>query len=155
LGAEVTGVDSTGKLETMSKVGADHVIDYTKEDFTKNGQRYDLILDVAAYRSIFDYKRALNPNGRYVMVGGSSARIFQVLLLGPWISKTTNKKMGILTHKPNTKDLNVMNKLFESGKVVPVIDSRYPLSEVAGALQHFGGGNAKGKVIINVLQSST
>ena len=83
-GAEVTGVDSTRKLDMMRSIGADQVIDYTQEDFTKNGQRYDLILDVAAYRSIFDYKRELSPKGIYVMVGGSTARIFQAVFLGPW-----------------------------------------------------------------------
>ncbi|MGB2826828.1 MAG: NAD(P)-dependent alcohol dehydrogenase, partial [Dehalococcoidales bacterium] len=113
-GAEVTGVDSTRKLDIMRSIGADHVIDYTQEDFTKNGQRYDWILDFAAYHSIFDYKRALSPRGIYVMVGGSSARIFQVMFLGPLISMTTSKKMGVLMHKPN-KDLAFMKELFEAG----------------------------------------
>jgi len=149
LGAEVTGVDSTRKLDMMRSIGADHVIDYTQEDFTKNGQRYDLILDFAAYHSIFDYKRALSPKGIYVMVGGSTARIFQVMFLGPWISMTGSKKMGILMHKPN-KDLAFMKELFEAGKVVPVIDRRYPLSEVPEALRYFGEGHAKGKVVITL-----
>ena len=148
-GAEVTGVDSTRKLDMMRSIGADQVIDYTQEDFTKNGQRYDLILDVAAYHSIFDYKRALSPKGIYVMVGGSTARIFQVMFLGPWISMTGSKKMGILMHKPN-KDLAFIKELLEAGKVVPVIDRRYPLSEVAEALRYFGKGHAKGKVVITV-----
>lgn len=115
-GAEVTGVDSTRKLDMLRSIGADHVIDYTKEDFTKNGQRYDLILDVAAYRSIFDYKRALSPKGIYVMIGGSIARIFQVLFLGYWITITGSKKMGILMHKPNTKDLNYLKELLSPVK---------------------------------------
>ncbi len=148
-GAEVTGVDSTRKLDMMRSIGADHVIDYTKEDFTKNGQRYDLILDNAAYHSVFDYKRALSAKGIYVMVGGSMARFFQVMFLGPWISMTGSKKMGLLLHKPN-KDLAFMIELIESGKVVPVIDKRYPLSEVADALRYFGEGHAKGKVVITV-----
>ncbi len=148
-GAEVTGVDSTRKLDMMRSIGADQVIDYTQEDFTKNGQRYDLILDVVAYRSIFDYKRALSPKGIYVMTGGSMARIFQVLFLGPWISMTGSKKMGILAHKPN-KDLAFMKELFESGKVKPVIDKRYPLSKVAEAFRYFGEGHAKGKVVITL-----
>ncbi|MFC1941342.1 NAD(P)-dependent alcohol dehydrogenase [Chloroflexota bacterium] len=147
--AEVTGVDSTSKLDMMRSIGADHVIDYTQEDFTKNGQRYDLILDVAAYHSIFDYKRALSPKGIYVMVGGSSARIFQVMFLGPWISMTGSKKIGVLMHKPN-KDLAFMKELLEAGKVVPVIDRRYPLSEVAEALRYFGAGHAQGKVVITL-----
>ena len=148
-GAEVTGVDSTSKLDMMRSIGADQVIDYTREDFTKNDQRYDLILDFAAYHSIFDYKRALSPKGIYVMVGGSSARIFQVMFLGPWISMTGSKKMGILAHKPN-KDLAFMKELFEAGKVVPIIDRRYPLNETAEALRYFGEGHARGKVVITV-----
>ncbi len=148
-GAEVTGVDSTRKLDIMRSIGADHVIDYTKEDFTKNGQRYDWILDFAAYHSIFDYNRALSPIGIYVMVGGSSARFFQVMFLGPLISMTTSKKMSILMHKAN-KDLAFMKELFEAGKVVPVIDKRYPLSEVPEALRYFGKGHARGKVVITV-----
>jgi len=148
-GAEVTGVDSTSKLDMMRSIGADQVIDYTREDFTKNGQRYDLILDFAAYHSIFDYKRALSPKGIYVMVGGSSARIFQVMFLGPWVSMTGSKKMGILMHKPN-KDLAFMKELFEAGKVVPIIDRRYPLNETAEALRYFGEGHARGKVVITV-----
>jgi len=148
-GAEVTGVDSTSKLDMMRSIGADQVIDYTKEDFTKNGQRYDLILDFAAYHSIFDYKRALSPKGIYVMVGGSMALMFQVLFLGLLISMTGSKKMGILAHKPN-KDLAFMKELFEAGKVVPVIDKRYPLSEVPQALRYFGEGHAQGKVVITL-----
>jgi len=148
-GAEVTGVDSTRKLDMMRSIGADHVIDYTEEDFTKNEQRYDLILDFAAHHSTFDYKRALNPKGIYVMVGGSMARMFQVMFLGPWISMIRRKKMGILLHKPN-KDLVFMKELFEAGKVVPVIDKRFPLSGIPEALRYFGEGNALGKVVITM-----
>jgi NADPH:quinone reductase-like Zn-dependent oxidoreductase len=133
----------------MRSIGADHVIDYTKEDFTKNGQRYDLILDFAAHHSIFDYKRALNPKGIYVMVGGSMARMFQVMFLGPWISMIGSKKMGILMHKQN-KDLTFMKELFEAGKVVPIIDRRYPLSGIPEALRYFGEGLAKGKLVITL-----
>ena len=104
-GAEVTGVDSTRKLDMLRSIGADQVIDYTQEDFTKSGQRYDLILDVVAYRSIFDYKRALSPKGIFVFVGGSTAAIFQALLLGPLISMTGSKKMGIVMGKPNKKKI--------------------------------------------------
>ena len=149
LGAEVTGVDSTRKLNMMRSIGADHVIDYTQEDFTKNGQRYDLIIDNAAHHSIFDYKRALSPKGIYVMLGGSTARIFQIMFLGPLISMTGSKKLGILMLKPN-KDLAFMKELFETGKVKPVIDRRYPLSEVAEALRYFGEGLAQGKVVITL-----
>ena len=149
-GADVTGVDSTKKLDMMRSIGADLVIDYTQEDFTKNGQRYDLILNVATYGSIFDYRRALSPKGIYVMTGGSVARIFQTGLLGPWISMTGSKKMGSLMHKPNNRDLVFMNELLEAGKITPVIDRRYPLSEVAEALRYFGEGHAQGKVVITV-----
>jgi NADPH:quinone reductase-like Zn-dependent oxidoreductase len=149
-GAEVTGVDSTGKLDMLRSIGADHVIDYTQEDFTKNGQHYDLVLDVVTYRSIFDYKRVLSPKGIYVMLGGGSwARVYQAMFLGPWISMTGSKKMGILMHKPN-KGLAFMKELLEAGKVVPVIDKRYPLSKVPEALRYFGKGDAKGKVVITV-----
>jgi NADPH:quinone reductase-like Zn-dependent oxidoreductase len=152
LGAEVTGIDSTKKLDMLRSIGSDHVIDYTQEDFTKIGRRYDLILDVSAHRSIFDYKRVLNPRGIYVMIGGTTARIFQTMFLGPWISMTGNKKMGILGVKPN-RDLAVMVELFETGKVVPVIDRRYSLSDVPEALMYLGEGHAQGKIIINTLIS--
>lgn len=148
-GAEVTGVDSTRKLDMMRSIGADQVIDYTKEDFTKNSQRYDLILDNVVSRSIFDIKRVLSPKGIYVMVGGSMARIFQIMFLGLWISRPWSKKISILAHKPN-KDLVFIIELFETGKVFPVIDRRYPLSEVAEALRYFGKGHAKGKVVITL-----
>jgi NADPH:quinone reductase-like Zn-dependent oxidoreductase len=148
-GAEVTGVDSTKKLDMMRSIGADQVIDYTQEDFTKNEQRYDLILDVAAYHSIFDYKRALSPKGIYVMVGGSMAQVFQVMFLGPWISMTGSKKMGLLMHKPN-KGLAFMKELLEAGKILPVIDRRYPLSEVPEALRYYGEGHVNGKVVITL-----
>jgi len=149
-GAEVTGVDSTGKLDMLRSIGADHVIDYTQEDFTKKGQHYDLVLDVVTYRSIFDYKRVLSPKGIYVMLGGGSwARVYQAIFLGPLLSITGSKKMGILMLKPN-KDLAFMKELVAAGKVVPVIDKRYPLSKVPEALRYFGKGEAKGKVVITV-----
>jgi len=154
-GAEVTGVDSTRKLDMMSSIGADHVIDYTQEDYTKSGQRYDLILDFAANRSIFEYKHALSPKGIFVMVGGSRAALFQAVFLGPLISRTGSKKMGINTWKPNKKeDLDFLEELFEAGKVVPVIDRRYPLSEVAEALRYLEEGHALGKVVITVVHNN-
>ena len=149
-GAKVTGVDSTQKLDMLRSIGADHVIDYTQEDFTKNGQHYDLILDNVATRSIFDYRRVLSPAGIYVMVGGSMAALFQIAFLGPLISMTGRNKMGLLMHKPNPGDLVFMTELFEAGKVEPVIDRCYPLSEVAAALRYFGTGHVRGKVIITV-----
>lgn len=146
---DVTGVDSSGKLDMLRSLGFDQVIDYTKEDFTKNGQLYDLILDVKTNRSIFNYLRALKPNGVYVTVGGSMIRLFQALLLGPLISMIYKKKIRIVALKQN-KDLAYMNELFEAGKVKPVIDGPYKLSEVPEAMRYFGEGNHKGKVIITV-----
>ena len=149
-GAEVTGVCSTRKSDMVRSIGADHVIDYTQEDFTRNGQRYDLILGVNGYRPISDYKRALNAKGIYVMVGGSTAQIFQALLLGPWMSMTGSKKMGALSAKPDQEDLVFVKELVEAGKVMPVIDRRYPLSEVGEALRYLEEGHAGGKVVITV-----
>ena len=135
----------------VRSIGADNVIDYTQEDFTKNGQNYDLILDVVVHRSIFDYKRALNPKGIFVMVGGSMTRLFLNMFLGLLISMTGSKKMGFAMWKPNKKeDLVFLKELFEAGKVVPVIDKRYPLSEVPEALRYLEEGHAKGKVVITL-----
>ncbi len=146
--AHVTAVDSGRKLDMLRSIGADQVIDYTKEDFTRNGQRYDLILDVVVYRSIFDYKRALSSKGIFVMIGGNIPRVFLIALTAPLI--TRSKKLVILAHKPNSEDLIFMNGLFETGKVVPVLDRRYPLSEVAEALRYFGEGHVQGKIVITV-----
>src|SRR2546427_2669368 len=149
-GAEVTGVDNAGKLDFMSSLGADHVIDYTREDFTKNGKQYDMVLDVVAHRSVFAYKRALRPNGSYFMDGGSVATLFQILLLGPWIRRTAGKKIHVLAVRPNLKDMVHVTELCEAGKVVPVIERRYTLSEVPEATRYLGEGYAKGKVVITV-----
>jgi NADPH:quinone reductase-like Zn-dependent oxidoreductase len=149
-GAEVTGVDNTGKLDFMRSLGADHVIDYTREDFTKNGNQYDLILDIVAHRSVFAYKRALRSNGSYFLTGGSVATIFQILLLGPWISMIESKKIRILAVRPNIEDLNFMRELIEAGKATPVIDKTYPLSGVPEAIGYVGDGRAQGKVVISV-----
>ena len=149
-GAEVTGVDNTGKLDFMRSLGADHVFDYTREEFTKSGKQYDLILDLVAHRSVFAYQRALRPNGSYFFVGGSVATLFQILLLGPLIRRTTGKKIRLLAVQPNRKDLVFITELCEAGKVIPVIDRRYPLSEVPEALRYLGEGHAKGKVVITV-----
>ena len=149
-GAEVTGVDNTGKLEFMRMLGADQVIDYTREDFTKNRNQYDLILDMIAHRSVFSYARALRSNGRCFVVGGSLATFFQILLLGPWIRRTTGKKLSILVVPQNRKDLIAITDLCQAGKVRPVIDRRYPFSEVPEALRYVSEGRAKGKVVITV-----
>jgi len=150
-GAEVTGVCSTRNVDMVRSIGADQVIDYTQEDFTKNGQRYDFIFAVNGYHSIFDYKRALSPKGVYVMIGGSMAAMIQAMLLGPVISMTGRQKMGSMgVAKPNQKDLVFMKELLEAGKVKPVIDRRYPLGETAEAIRYLEAGHAKGKVVIMV-----
>ena len=149
-GAEVTGVDNTGKLDFMRSLGADYVIDHTREDFTKNGKQYDLIFDIVAHRSVFAYKRALRTNGSYYLAGGSVATMLQILLVGPWIRRTTGKKIRILAVRPNTEDVDFMKDLFEAGKVTPVIDKTYPLSEVPEAIGYIGEGQAQGKVVITV-----
>ena len=148
-GAEVTGVDSTSKLDMMSTLGADYVIDYTKENFTKNGKSYDLILDVKTDRSVFDYWRALDSNGIYVSVGGRSARILQLVIVGSLFSMTGSKKLTLMLHKPN-KDIEIIKELFESGKIKPVVDRCFPLSETPEAFEYFGEGHFKGKVVITV-----
>jgi NADPH:quinone reductase-like Zn-dependent oxidoreductase len=148
-GVEITGVDKTNKLDMMRSLGFDHVIDYTKEDFTKNGQRYDLILDVKTNRPMRDYVRALNPEGIYVTVGGDMSRLLQVLLLGAWISRFNKKHIRIVALKPN-KDLEYMNKLFEAGKVKPVIDGPYRMDEIQKAFELFGKGDHKGKIVITM-----
>jgi len=148
-GVEVTGVDCTSKLDMMRSMGFDHVIDFTREDFTRNGQRYDLILDVKTNRSIFDYTRVLTSKGIYVTVGGSMVRLLQALCLGPLISMISKKHIRIVALKPN-KDLIYMNELFEAGKVKPVIDGPYKLSEFHEAFRIFGKGEHKGKVVITM-----
>jgi len=150
-GAEVTAVDSGEKLDMLRSLGAAHVIDYTRDDFTKAGPRYDLILDVKTNRSMFAYASALRPDGTYVTVGGAMARLFAALLSGPWISLTQKKKIRILALKPN-KGLAYMAELFEAGKVVPVIDRLYELSETPEAFRRFEGGRHQGKVVITVEQ---
>ena len=153
-GAEVTGVDNAGKLDFIRSLGADHVIDYTRDDFTRNGKHYDLILDLIAHRSIFAYKRALRPNGTYFFVGGSVAVLFQILLLGPWIKRTAAKNIRLLAVPQNRKDLIAITELCQAGKIVPVIDKRFPLNEVPEALRYVGEGYAKGKVVITVASNS-
>ena len=148
-GAEVTAVCSTRNLDNARSMGADHVIDYTQEDFTKSGQRYDLIIAANGYHSILDYRHALSPKGICVTTGGSMAQIFQAMLLGPLISLIGSKKVGSMgIAKLNQKDLVLVKELLEAGKVVPVIDRRYTLSEVPEAIRYFEEGHAKGKVVI-------
>jgi NADPH:quinone reductase-like Zn-dependent oxidoreductase len=150
-GAEVTAVDCTKKLNMLHSIGADYVIDYTKEDFTKNGKHYDLILDIASHHSLFNIRSSLSSDGIYSLVGGSRASIFQALFFGPLFSLAGSKKMGIIAWRPNKKeDLAVIKELIESGKVVPVIDRCYPLSEAADALRYFEEGQPQGKIVITV-----
>jgi NADPH:quinone reductase-like Zn-dependent oxidoreductase len=152
-GAEVTGVDNTGKLDFLRSLGADHVIDYTRQDFTKTGKQYDLILDLIAHRSVFAYKRALKPNGTYFFVGGSVGTLFQILFLGPWIKRTTGRNVRILMVPQNNKDLIAITQLCEAGQVVPVIDRQYPFSQVPEALRYVTEGRAKGKVVITLKEN--
>ncbi|MGJ4747314.1 NAD(P)-dependent alcohol dehydrogenase [Leptospira sp. SA-E8] len=149
-GAEVTAVCSTLKKELSKSLGADYIIDYTKEDFTKTGKKYDLIVGVNGYRSLSEYKAALNPKGRYVMAGGGTAQLFQALLLGPFISLTSDRKIVAASSQPNQTDLLLLSELLESGKIKSVIDRRYTLEEVPKAIQYVEQGHASGKVIIQV-----
>jgi NADPH:quinone reductase-like Zn-dependent oxidoreductase len=151
-GAEVTGVDNAEKLDFMRSLGADHVMDYTREDFTKNGKSHNFILDLIAYRSAFAYARALQPNGSYYAVGGSVATFLQFFLFGPWIRRTSGKKVRLLAVQRNRKDLEYITELCETGKIVPVIDRRYLLSKVPEALRYLGEGHAKGKLVVTVAQ---
>jgi NADPH:quinone reductase-like Zn-dependent oxidoreductase len=153
-GAEVTAVCSTRNLEQARSLGADHVIDYTKEDFTRSGKLYDLILAANGYHPLSDYKRALTPRGIYVMAGGTMAQIFGAMLLGSWMSRAGGKKIRGVSARPNQEDLVFMKGLLEAGKVVPVIDRRYPLSKTAEALRYLGEGHARGKIVITVDHSS-
>ena len=148
--AEVTGVDNTEKLEFMRSLGADHVIDYTREDFTKNGRCYDLILDLAGHRPAVAYKGSLTPGGRYLYVGGSVSTLLQVLLLGPLIGRTEGKRIRLLAVRLGAQDLAPLAELCQAGKIATVIDRRYRLSEVPEALRYLGEGHAKGKVVITV-----
>ena len=149
-GAEVTGVCSTGKMEMVSSLGADQVIDYRQENFTLNGQRYDLILAANGYHPLSAYKQVLSANGVYVMIGGSGRQMFEVLLLGPFLSRKGGKQLGNLLAEPNQKDLLAIKTLVESGKIKPIIDRRYALNEVPEAIRYLEEGHARGKVVITV-----
>jgi NADPH:quinone reductase-like Zn-dependent oxidoreductase len=150
LGAEVTAVCRTSKMEMIATLGADQIIDYTQIDITKNGQQYDLIIDAAAYRSVFDYKPILKPDGTYVLIGGSISRLFQVLLFGSIISRIMRRKLKCLMVKPNRSDLVILKDMIEAGKIVPAIDRTYPLSEVPTAIRQLEQRQVRGKVAISV-----
>ena len=149
-GAEVTGVDNTGMLEFMRSLGADHVIDYTRENFTRNGRAYDLILDLAAYRSPLACRGSLKPGGRYLYVGGSVAALLQALLAWPLTGRAGGGKIRVLPVRLGVRHLAPFVELCQAGKIATVIDRRYPLGEVPEALRYMGAGNAKGKVIVIV-----
>jgi NADPH:quinone reductase-like Zn-dependent oxidoreductase len=149
-GAEVTAVCSTRNLEQARSIGADHVIDYTKEDFTKNGQLYDLVFAANGYHTLSAYKRTLTPKGIYVMAGGTMAQIFQSMLLGSMMSEKGGRKMVGVSAKRSQNDLVFMRDLFEAGKVKSVIDRRYPLRDAAEALRYIGEGHARGKIVITL-----
>jgi NADPH:quinone reductase-like Zn-dependent oxidoreductase len=150
-GAEVTAVCSTRNLAMARSIGADHIIDYTREDFTKKEQRYDLILAVNGYHPILNFRRALSPNGICVVAGGSMSQIFQAMLLGPFVSRFGNKKIGFMgIAKTSNEDLLFIKELLEAGKVVSIIDKCYPLSETAEAIKHLIEEHGRGKVVITV-----
>ena len=149
-GAEVTAVCSTRNVDRARVIGADHVIDYTQEDFTRSDLRYDLIFGANAHHSIFDYRRALSREGIFVLAGGGSARMLQALCLSPLLSRIGNKKMRFFIAKINAGDLHLLKDLAEAGKIVPVIDRRYPLGDVAEALHYREEGHAQGKVVIAI-----
>ncbi len=152
-GAEVTAVCSTRNLDMVRSLGADHVIDYTRENFTRNGQHYDLILTVNGYHPISDYLRALSPDGIYVVAGGSMFQLFQAALQGRQTSKTGSQKTYAVSLVQNQKDLVLMKELLETGKVIPVIDACYPLSKIADAFWNFEKEHAKGKIVISVVHN--
>jgi NADPH:quinone reductase-like Zn-dependent oxidoreductase len=153
-GAHVTGVCSTTKVDLVRSIGADDVIDYTRDDFAEGGQRYDVILDTAGNRAVSHLRRALAPRGTLVIGGGEGGgrwfggidRQLRALMLSPFV----RQKLGTFVAKPNSQDLIVLKELIEAGKVTPVIDRTYPLSEVPQAIRYLAEGHARGKVVITV-----
>lgn len=150
--AEVTGVDSTGKLDMLRSLGFDHVVDYTQEDFTRRGERYDLILDVKTDRPLRDYLRVLNPGGTYVTVGGATGSLVRVMLSKPLVALVGTKKVALVFLKPN-KDLDHICELYATGKLRPVIDGPYGLAEVPAVMRYFAEGKHEGKVVIRLEDS--
>jgi len=152
-GAQVTAVCSPSKVEMLRSLGADDVIDYTRSDFSQNGQRYDLILAANGNRSLADYKRALAPQGIYVMVGGSMSQMISALLLGPLYSRNGGQKFTALSAKSSAKDLAFLKELLEAGKIKPVLDKRFPLSQAQEAFHYLEEGHAKGKIIVSLQEN--
>lgn len=150
LGAEVTCVDKAAKFEMLRSLGADHLVDYLKDDYTRSGIQYDRILDVIAHRTVADYKRALKPGGTFAMIGGSmGGLLLQMMVLGKLLSRN-GKNVGIMGYRPNRKDLDFISRLFEEGKLVPVIDRCYALEDVPDAFRYFGTGDVKGKIVVSI-----
>ncbi len=151
IGATVSCVDLPQKFELLKALGADNVIDFTKEDYTNTGEKYDKILDVIAHRSAADYKRALKPNGVFAMIGGSmGGLLLRMMLIEPFLSKFRKQKLGIMGYRPNRTDLDLLSQLFDSGKVIPVIDKTFKLHEIAEAFRYFISGKFIGKIVIEV-----
>lgn len=150
-GAEVTAVCSTRNLDQAHRLGADHVIDYAKEDFTQGKERYDLIFAANGYHPLSAYKQALAPKGIYVMAGASKqAQFFESLLWGRWMSEKDGKQLGSVSAHMDQQDLLTLREMLETGKIVPAIDKCYPLGEVPEALRYLGSGHARGKLVINI-----
>lgn len=150
IGATVTCVDTAEKFDLLKSLGADYVFDYRKEDYTKHTAKYDLIIDLMAFKSVFKYKKALTSNGSCTIVGGAVLRILQAAIVGSLISKLTTKKIGILIHKPGRENLNKLTQLFENEQLKVIIDKTYPLNRVPEAIQYLGDGLLKGKLVINI-----
>jgi len=148
-GVQVTGVDSAEKLDLMTSLGFDSVMDYKKVDFTETGEKYDLILDTKSNRSVFKYARSLKKNGRYITVGGSMYRLFEILLLGSLISLFSGKKLSVLIHQPN-KGLDQISKLVEKGQIRPVVDGPYGFEKIPELIQYFGEGKHLGKIVVEI-----
>ena len=151
-GAEVTGVCSTRNIDLVRSLGADHVIDYTQEDFSQTGELYDLIIAMGGYRSLSDYARALRPEGVFVWAGGLLKGLFETMALGSWVARKGNKKLTSLSHQSSQDDLVFVAGLMEAGKVKPVIDRCFPLEETAEAFRHYEAGHMQGKVVITVAE---
>ncbi len=150
LGARVTAVCGPGNVELMKTLGADRVVDYTREDWTQIGERYDVILGVNGFNKLSDYRRALQPNGRYIAVGGTLSQVFQAMLLGPLVTMGSKKRIGIMVSAPSAEHLQVLIGMADAGQLKPIISRRYPLAETAEALHHVATGHAQGKVVITV-----
>ena len=151
LGAEVTGICSARKMDLVRSIGADHVIDYAREDVTRGERRYDSIVDVVGNRSLLDWRRALKPGGVYATAGGPTRRIFEALLLGPLMRLVGNRKMGMLWWKPfKREDVAILHELIESGRIKPIIDRAFPLHEVPQALRYLEQKRASGMVVVTV-----